>query len=312
LLPLEDVINEYLYHCMAKGYTKKTMINKRFELKQAQQYLESKRGITDLESVTVHDLKAYVRYKVQNGLKAQSVVTLFKMVRAFFSWCEKEQYISENIAKKVELPKVPKRIFEGLTSEEVYNMINSFTFKNYLEARNRTMLSMMTDLGLRAMEVRGIRNEDVSETSIIIHGKGNKDRIVYISPALKKTLIRFERLRKQYFQEKVIEEDYYFLNYVGRGLSHIGLDNVVKEAARRAGVDKKKAKPHNFRHFYAVSALTSESKIDLHSLSRLLGHSDVSITQIYLSSLNEEQLSNKAISSSPLMNLNKVRRGRLN
>lgn len=305
MLLLEDVINEYLYHCQAKGYTQKTMINKRFELKQAKYYLQDKRGILSLDNVTVHDLRAYVRFKVQSGLKPQSTVTLFKVISAFFSWCEKEEYIRENPSSKVELPKVPKRIVEGLTPDEVYRMINAFSYKTFLEARNRAMISMMTDLGLRAMEIRGIKNEDVKETTILVHGKGNKDRIVYISPALKKTLIRYERLKKSYFKDRAIEEEYYFLNYVGRGLSHIGLDNVVKEAAKRAGVEKKKAKPHNFRHFYAVSAITSDSNIDLHSLSRLLGHSDVSVTQIYLSSLNEAQLSNKAISSSPLMSLNR-------
>ncbi|MBV6683382.1 site-specific integrase [Bacillus sp. JRC01] len=69
MLLLEDVINEYLYHCQAKGYTQKTMINKRFELQQAKCYLQDKRGILSLDNVTVHDLRAYVRFKVQIGLK---------------------------------------------------------------------------------------------------------------------------------------------------------------------------------------------------------------------------------------------------
>jgi len=153
LLLLEDVINKYLYHCQAKGYSKKTMKNKRFELKQAQCYLQDKRGILSLDSVTVHDLRAYVRFKVQIGLKLQSTVTLFKVIRAFFSWCEKEEYIRVNPSIKVELPKVPKRIVEVLTTDEVYRMINAFSYKTYLEARNRAVLSMMTDLGLRAMEI---------------------------------------------------------------------------------------------------------------------------------------------------------------
>ncbi|BCB03496.1 tyrosine-type recombinase/integrase [Bacillus sp. KH172YL63] len=310
MLLLDDVIQEYLYHCMAKGFTKKTMINKRFELNQAKEYLQNKRGLSTLESVTIHDLKAYVRYKHQSGLKPQSIVSLFKMVRAFFSWCEKEEYLQENIAKKVELPKVPKRVFEGLTTIEVQAMINSFSYKSYLEARNKAIIAMMADCGLRAMEVRGITNEDVKETAILVHGKGNKERFVYISPALKKILIRYERLKREYFKERLIEEDFYFLNYVGRGLSHIGLDNLVKEAGRRAGIDKNKVKPHNLRHYYSVTTL-SEGHLDLHSLSRLLGHSEIQTTQIYLASLSEEQLSNKAISSSPLMNTGGIRKGKL-
>ncbi|SFC09796.1 integrase/recombinase XerD [Bacillus sp. OV322] len=69
----EDVLEEYMYHCQAKGYTEKTMKNKRQEYKQLKIYLKDKRAITELESITIHDLKAYVRLKQQQGLKAQSI-----------------------------------------------------------------------------------------------------------------------------------------------------------------------------------------------------------------------------------------------
>lgn len=82
---LEDVISEYLYHCQAKGFTAKTMKNKRQELKQLKEFLTEKRGITELESITVYDLKAYVRLKQQDGLQPQSIVSMLKMVKAFFS-----------------------------------------------------------------------------------------------------------------------------------------------------------------------------------------------------------------------------------
>jgi integrase/recombinase XerD len=97
---LEDVLTEYIYHCEAKGFTAKTMKNKCQELKQLKQFLIEKRGITELESITVHDLKAYVRLKQQAGLQPQSIVSMFKMIKAFFSWCEKEEYIKENIIAK--------------------------------------------------------------------------------------------------------------------------------------------------------------------------------------------------------------------
>lgn len=83
---LEDVLTEYIYHCKAKGFTPKTMKNKQQELKQVKLFLIEKRGITALESITTHDLKAYVRFKQQGGLQPQSIVSVFKMIRAFFSW----------------------------------------------------------------------------------------------------------------------------------------------------------------------------------------------------------------------------------
>ncbi|MDN3439961.1 tyrosine-type recombinase/integrase [Planococcus sp. APC 3900] len=302
-MELEDVLKEYYYYCEAKGFTKKTMINKRQELKQVMEYLVQKRAITELESVTTYDLKAYVRLKQIAGLQPQSIVSMFKIIRAFFSWCVKEEYLSFNIASKVETPNVPKKILKGFTGKEVHSMMEAFTYKTYLEARNKAIIAMLADTGIRAMEIRGLETVNVKETTILVNGKGNKERNVFISPALKRILIKYERMKKQYFKDKAITTNY-FLSYVGSGLSHVALDSVVKEAGKRAGVAGKRVSPHSFRHFYAVSCL-NEGKMDVYSLSRLLGHSDISVTQRYLQSMNDEQLLSKAITSSPLMNLKK-------
>jgi integrase/recombinase XerD len=299
-LLFEDVLEEYLYHCQAKGYTEKTMKNKQQEYKQLKKFLMEKRGITELESITVHDLKAYVRLKQRDGLQPQSIVSMFKMIKAFFSWCEQEGYLKENIAKRVELPKVPKKVLEGFTVEEVQKMIDAFTYKDYLETRNKAIIAMLSDTGLRAMELRGLKNENVKETTILVNGKGNKQRIVFISPALKRILIRYERIKKQNFKNRETT-DHYFLSYTGTGISHVALDNVIKEAGRRAGIKGKRVSPHTFRHFYAVQCLAQG--IDVYSLSRLLGHAEISVTQRYLHSMNDEQLLEKAVASSPLMNL---------
>ncbi|MEH7548904.1 tyrosine-type recombinase/integrase [Neobacillus vireti] len=301
---LEDVMEEYIYHCHARGFTKKTMKNKRQEYKQLINFLKGKRGITDLESITLHDLRAYVRLKQQQGLKPQSIVAIFKIVKAFFSWCKKEGYIEENIPLNVELPKVPKNVLNGFTVKEVQTMIDAFSFKNYIEARDKALISMLADCGLRAMEIRGLTNENVRDSSILVNGKGNKQRIVFISPALKRILIKYERLKKEYFKD-MDTANHYFLTYIGTGLSHVTLDNVIKKAGKRAGIEGKRVSPHTFRHFFAVQCLTT-GQLDVYSLSRLLGHADISITQKYLQTMNDEQLLTKAVSSSPLMNFKKA------
>lgn len=297
----DDALEEYMYHCKAKGFTDKTMKNKKQEYRQFAVFLKQKRGITELESITIHDLKSYVRLKQKDGLQPQSIVSMFKMVRAFFAWCVKEEYLKENFSTKVELPRAQKKVLNGFTAKEVEKMINAFTYENYLESRNKTMIAMMTDCGLRAMEIRGLLTENVRETSILVNGKGNKERVVFISPALKKIMIKFERIKREHFSD-IDTDSNYFLNYRGRNLSHAGLWNAVKEAGERAGIDGKRCSPHTFRHFYAVQCVTS-GNIDVYSLSRLLGHSDISVTQRYLHTMNDEQLLSKAVSSSPLMNI---------
>jgi integrase/recombinase XerD len=305
LLLLEDALEEYLYHCVARGYTKKTMINKRQEYKQLKQFLMQKRAITELESITVHDLKAYVREKQKSGLSPQSIVSMYKTVAAFFSWCDKEEYLKDNIAKKVETPKLPKKILEGFTFEEVEAMINAFTYNSYFEARNKAIIAMMSDCGLRAIEIRGLLTKNVKEATILVNGKGNKERMLFVSPALKKILIKYERMKKQYFKNKIFQGENYFLSYMGNEISHVGLYNVIREAGKRAGVNGKRVSPHTFRHFFSVQCILNG--IDIYTLSKLLGHSDVTTTERYLQSLEDFELIKKAMPSSPLMGRSKLK-----
>lgn len=193
---LEDVVKEYEYDCLAKGFTEKTLINKRQELKQLLKFLDEKRAVHRLEGVSFHDLKAYARFKQQSGLQSSSLVSMFKVIRAFFSWCVREGYLDENIAKKVDLPKQPKKVLKGFSTHEVDQMINAFTYKTYLETRNKAIVAMISDTGLRAKELRELETKNVKETTILVNGKGNKERYIYISPALKRILIHYERIKK--------------------------------------------------------------------------------------------------------------------
>lgn len=304
MLLLRDLLEEYIFDNLTKNFTEKTIKNKRHEFKHFQNFMSEKRGIEEIDSITSHDLKAYIRSKQIAGLQQQSIVSMLKMIKAFLNWCVKEEYLQENPMNKVEMPKVPKKVITGFTTSEVARMIKVFTYNDYFEARNKAIIGMLCDCGLRSMEIRGLRNVDIKDTTMLVNGKGNKQRTVFISPHLKKILIRYERIKKEHFSDKLVQTDHYFLSYLGAGLSHLGIYRIIKEAGERAGIENKRVSPHIFRHYYAVQTLNSGS-IDVYSLSRLLGHSDVSTTQRYLNSLTDEQLEIKALSSSPLSNLNK-------
>jgi integrase/recombinase XerD len=299
-LLFEDVLKEYMYHCQARGFTPKTMINKRQEYKQLKLFLVEKRGITELGSISVYDLRAYMRLKQQQGLQPTSIASMFRLIKALFSWCEKEGYLKENIAKKVETPKIPKKILKGFTTAEVKAMIDAFSYKHYFEARNKAIIAMLADCGIRSQELRTLLSVNVKETSILVNGKGNKERLIFISPALKRILIKYERIKKHHFKDK-ITTDHYFLSYKGTELSHVGLDNVIKKAGQRVDVEGKRVSPHSFRHFFSVQCILNG--IDIYTLSKLLGHSEISTTQRYLQSLEDFKLIEKAMPSSPLMNM---------
>lgn len=298
---LEDVLREYDYHCVAKGYTPKTMTNKRQEYKQVLSFLKMKRGIEQLESIHTDDMRAYIRHKQRAGLKPQSIQSMARAIMAFFNWCVEEEYLTKSPMEKVELPKVPKKMSDGFTGDEVRKMINAYDYSSYLQARNKAIIAMLADTGIRAMELRTLPFENVKDTTILIHGKGGKDRRVFISPALKKILIKYERIRKNYVEDKLLKENAYFLSYQQQGMSHLALDKIVKKAGEIAGVEGKRVSPHTFRHYFALTTLLNG--IDIYSLSRLLGHSNIVTTQTYLQTLTDEKLGEQAKISSPLMNL---------
>lgn len=301
---LEDVLEEYMYHCEAKGFTAKTIKNKQQDYKQLMQFLLEKRAVTELESITIHDLKAYIRQKQKDGLQPSSIKSTHKIISAFFNWSVGEGYIKENLMKSVETPKQIKKIFKCFTVKEVHSMINSFSTNDFIEIRNRCIISMLADCGLRSIEVRGLKTVNIRESTILVHGKGGKDRIIFISPVLKKILIKYERIKKHYVEKKMINSDYYFVTYKGTNLSNVALYNVIKEAGERAGIKDVRVSPHTFRHFFSVQCILNG--IDIYTLSKLLGHSDVSTTERYLQSLEDFELIKKAMPSSPLMNLNNV------
>lgn len=277
------------------------MKNKKQEYSQLKRWLEE-RDITKLNDITTDVLQDYHTSKLERGLMPHSVVSTSRQVKAFFNWCLSENYITENPMDKVNLPILRKQVVETFTSKEVVKLIECFSYKNYIEARNKLILAIMADTGIRVMELCSLKESDVRMDKIKILGKGRKERYVSISPALKRIMIKYERLKRQYFKDSMKTDDTYILNYRGGKMSNPGLWLVCKSAEERTGI--KDVHPHKFRHYFAITSL-KVGGIDLHSLSLLLGHSEVTTTEIYLSSFRNDDLLKIAKSSSPLMNLHK-------
>ena len=139
---------------------------------------------------------------------------------------------------------------------------------------------------------------DVYDDFIIIKGKGHKQRVVPITPILKKTLLRYETTAKRYFDLKGTD-DYYFLSFHGRQLTNSAVEHIVKRHG--AGVEGVRVSPHTCRHFFAQQQVKLGT--DLYTISRLLGHENIGVTQTYLNSLRDEEVIQIAKQKSVLMNL---------
>lgn len=139
--------------------------------------------------------------------------------------------MDKNIAKEIKLPSVPKQVSNCLTMEEVKEMIDSFGYKTYFEARNKAIIAMFAETGIRSTELRTLKNSDVNVKKGIIQidGKGNRGRFVSISMNLYNVLLKYEQIRKHHFEHAIIP-NVFFLSNRGLGISHVGLDKIVKEA----------------------------------------------------------------------------------
>ena len=136
----------------------------------------------------------------------------------------------------------------------------------------------------------------------MINGKGKKERQVGKSPYLAKILLKYERMKTYYFEYKNVKSENYFLSRTGKQLTNTAVEGIVKLACDAADVSVDiRCSPHTCRHYYAQAQL--KNGIDLYSLSRVLGHENIKITQRYLEGIKDNEVLERSIKTSPLMNL---------
>lgn len=168
--------------------------------------------------------------------------------------------------------------------------------------RNKVIIAMFIDTGIRCNELCTIENANIKGNFILIHGKGNKERQVGISPLLKKLMIKHERIKEEFFRNKYNLTENYFLSRNGYMLTIEAVERIVKEAGKIANVREEiRCSPHTLRHYAAQKQL--KNGLDVYSLSRILGHENITITKRYLQSMQDGDIVEMSIKTSPLMNL---------
>lgn len=298
---LEDVLKEFIYDCELRNLSPRTMKGYRNNNARFFKFLKDELSITELGKLTRKHIQLYLQLLKEQRLSESYANGILKNIRSFLNYCLEEEYVKENVAIKVKWVKEPKVLIETFTDEDVIRMLKVFNFSNYLNARNGTILATFLDTGIRSLELCSIKNEDVRERDIRIMGKGNKERYVPITPFLKKYMIKYERLKESYFKDKLRVEDYYFLSRTGRQLTVEANLHIFIQIEEKAGIRNIRCSPHTARHYYAQTQL--KNGLDIYSLSRILGHEDISITKRYLQSIKDEDIIEMSTKTSPLMNL---------
>lgn len=298
---LEHGLEEFLLDCEIRSLSAKTIKGYRNASLGLINYLQKTCGVTEVEDVLHQYIKKFFLELQKGGRKASYLNGLHKAYRAWFHFLKKEEYITRNPMDAVAWAKEEKTVIQTFKPEEVKRMIEVYSGQSYLEIRNKTILCMLLDTGIRCSELCHLKLSDVGETTFKIYGKGKKERFVAKSPFMAKLLLRYLRCRESYFAVKAVP-DTLFLSRTGRTLTVEAVERVVRTAGERAKVRKSiRCSPHTCRHYFSQAQLKNGN--DVYSLSRLLGHSSIKTTNRYLLGMEDEEIVRESMKRSPLMNL---------
>ena len=244
-------------------------------------------GISEIEQVTEDNVRQFFfEGRTKRNWKPNSFICFYHSLLVFFKWCVNERYLTKNPVDDLEIPKVEKRLPSCLTKQDAFKLIEvvynyPYDYK-YLRYRNHAIFSTFIFSGLRKKELLKLKytDIDVENLSIFVNqGKGGKDRIIPICSALAQSLKRYLDERKRL--NKTCPEFFASLNR-NCGFTDMGLRGLVFNIRKASGI---KFTIHKLRHTFATLML--EGGCDIYSLSKMLGHSDIKTTTIYLSASAE-------------------------
>lgn len=284
---------EYLTEIEVRKYTPKTIRSYRNNLNLFLRFCEEEAGITEIEELTLSVVRQFSLYMSGKGRKGSYINGLLKVATAFIQYCYDEGYGGFNTKKNF---KWCKAVIMAFKPSDVRGMLQSCKGYDFLQVRDAAVLTALFETGIRCWELCCIQKQDIHDDFIIINGKNHKQRVVPITPVLRKALLKYDNCAAAYFTLKNTD-DYYFLSFHGRQLTNSAVEHIIKRHG--AGIEGVRVSPHTCRHFFAQQQIKMGT--DLYTISRLLGHENIQITQTYLNSLRDDDIIQIAKQKSVLM-----------
>ncbi|MCF6238909.1 MAG: site-specific tyrosine recombinase XerD [Candidatus Marinimicrobia bacterium] len=240
----------------------------------------ARQSVVEPGQVDHQHLTDYARNLKRRKMAGTSVARHFSSLRAYYKFLVMEGYLENDPTQFLDSPRLPSSLPKILNIEDIELLLDAIDTETPLGLRDRAMFELMYAAGMRVSEVCDLTIEQVlmDEDLLLVRGKGNKERIVPLGGEAKKWLVEYlahgrSALEKGYFNEGII-----FLNNRGKPLQRKGIWFILKQLAERSGL-KKPVSPHTFRHSFATHLL--EGGADLRIVQEMLGHVDISTTQIY-------------------------------
>lgn len=265
----------YLHN--VKNTSNNTEMSYKRDLEKVEHFMAS-RGITEAKNVSAQDLSDYVKYLEDNKFAAATVSRNIASLKAFYHFMVQENLVAEDVSEKLKAPKIEKKIPSIMSPDEVVRLLEQPSGDSPKEIRDKAMLELLYATGIRVTELITLKVSDVNmQMNFILCRDRNKERIIPFGTAAKNALTRYlDGTRVGMLENKT--SDVLFANCSGQPMSRQGFWKLIKYYAKRADI-KADITPHTLRHSFAAHLV--ENGADLRSVQEMLGHSDISTTQIY-------------------------------
>ena len=274
----DDILRKYkVYLKLEKSLSDNTVNAYLADIHKLYQFLADEQ--IHPQDVTLENLETFSATLRDLGIQPRSQARILSGIRSFYHYLILEDYLEADPSELLESPQVGLHLPEVLTIEEIDNLIESIDLSTKEGQRNRTILETLYSCGLRVSELCNLKISDLylEEGFIKVEGKGNKQRLVPISPrAIRELQLYF--IDRNQFSIKKDYEDYVFISKRGTNISRIMVFHIIKTLAEAIGL-KKTISPHTFRHSFATHLL--EGGANLRAIQCMLGHESIGTTENY-------------------------------
>lgn len=305
---LFNLLEEMEFSDKARGLSDRTLKKNKKFLTHFFLFIKEKYHVEYLNEVNKNIIQAFMIYKKEQGNAETYINSYLRSIRAFFKYCEDEGYITQvaNPCLRVKWMKEEKIIKRTFTDEDIKKMLvyadkkthsklkkydskRTGHLTRFINERNKFLIMLLADSGLRINEVHNLTDATLTQQGIhVIRGKGKKGRFIFASPLILKEKMKYDRAKQRYFDSVDYNvKKHVFVTRKGNKYSVDMMERDVKRIAVHAGVRQEvRASPHTFRHYFTQSLVRYGT--DIYTIQRLIGHSSIKTTEVYLNSLVDE------------------------
>lgn len=276
---MKKLLEQFLQHLsLEAGYSSNTIASYRLDLDRYLKFLEQKK-VGSVDKISEEHIIGMINLLIKMGLQPTSIARNITSIRSFHKFLVREGISDANPAGALESPRLWRKLPSVLDTEEMKRLLSFPSGDNHLAVRDKAILEFLYATGVRISELISVKRKDLMpEVELVrVIGKRQKERIIPIGAVAIKAIDKYlKESRPKLANEN--SRDFLFLNHRGKPFSRMGLWKILRKYVILAGI-KKKVSPHTIRHSFATHLL--DGGADLRAVQEMLGHADISTTQIY-------------------------------